>query len=253
MAQPPIEEVKFEAAQANFSQGVYPVFLRAYSDCLTLRAAKLKPPLDLKERWRRILRKLSGSPNHREGEIPAQVMNEVSNCLSHLIQFHDSQVSLDKRLKNIEKAGNHLDRANLDLYKLSCFELSRVLNWFVGDPLRVMEVETPTDFASGYKEFLAAARQAREYEVKSIGLGTDNTISAYVEAIEKGMALIVQAFPDMLDGSIQGNPGKADAKRPSKTARHNRLRFNAWLWFKCIVLAAILTFAIEEIFAWLWH
>ncbi len=121
---------------------------------------------------------------------PRQVLNEESNALSHLAQFQNVDLTTKERQENLDRATNHIKRVTIDLHKLTWAELRTKLDLLIGDDQRRLCFNlTEAEVLNRYEKFILAGRDARQFEVQSIGVDTEGTIKMYDDANEIGFNL----------------------------------------------------------------
>ena len=105
---------------------------------------------------------------------PLQVIIEIENTFAHLAEaIHEAQKNEKDKTKirnNIQRAKNHLNRLETDVYKLLLVELKRRLN-----------IERKNQ-----REIIQLSQKARNTELKEIGAddkGHQRVIEAYKKAV----------------------------------------------------------------------
>ena len=122
---------------------------------------------------------------------PEQILIEESNMLSHVAQSHNPSLNKDIQDDNIKKAKNHLVRATLDLHKLVWAELRQRLDAFILDENRRLCFNaSEKEVLADYDKFVEKGREARRYEMESIGVDPLNSISHYEEVNKIGYDLL---------------------------------------------------------------
>lgn len=124
---------------------------------------------------------------------PEEILTAIENSFSHLMQYLSRDLDLDVREKNLVKAHNHLVRATLDSHKIL---------WIVNDN-KIQEVWNDDDMRAYcfkdipqhdlpnlYSEYVTLSKQARESELRNVGIDTSESISMWKEANNKGKELV---------------------------------------------------------------
>lgn len=85
------------------------------------------------------------------GEKPEQIVTEIENALSHVAQYHNSNISKSEKTENVKKAHNH----------------------FKSDVKQVKDQ---------YLSFLKAFQEARKIEMQNIGINPLASLEKYKNA-----------------------------------------------------------------------
>lgn len=137
------------------------------------------------------------------GDKPAQFLTEIENAFAHVAQYHNPEVDPKDKEKNISKAMDHLMRVTLDSYKLLWSTMDSSLTEVYGDDFkRVYCVNMEqSDFVSKYQNFKKLAQEAREIEIKNIGVQPLKALDAFKKVIEFGDDLIAGIDQNKIESS----------------------------------------------------
>jgi hypothetical protein len=126
------------------------------------------------------------------GDKPQQVLIELENVLSHLSQLFNLEVSPKEKSVNLQKANDHLFRVTLDCYKLLWISLLDQLKMIEGDDsvrkfgLNISEAE----FTMKLQKIKKLAQEARNIEMKAVGISPMSSIDKYKEVVKNSYELI---------------------------------------------------------------
>lgn len=126
------------------------------------------------------------------GDKPQQVLIELENVLSHLSQLFNLEVSPKEKSVNLQKANDHLFRVTLDCYKLLWISLLDQLKMIEGDDsvrkfgLNISEAE----FTMKSQKIKKLAQEARNIEMKAVGISPMSSIDKYKEVVKNSYELI---------------------------------------------------------------
>lgn len=126
------------------------------------------------------------------GAKPDETLLEIENILSHVARCFDPAQDEITKLKNVEKAKRHLERATLDCVKIIWVDISETLDSVNNDEtLRRYCVNMPEhEFAKKYMEYQDLLTQARLTEMNSVGVSPLESVYEYKRALELGKYLI---------------------------------------------------------------
>ena len=126
------------------------------------------------------------------GDKPQQVLIELENVLSHLSQLFNLEVTPKEKSVNLQKANDHLFRVTLDCYKLLWINIHDQLKRIEGDDsvrklgLNISEAE----FTMKLQKIKKLAQEARNIEMKAVGISPMSSIDKYKEVVKNSYELI---------------------------------------------------------------
>lgn len=117
---------------------------------------------------------------------PQQIIFEIENTFSHLMVYHTNltpTISND----NLRKAHNHLIRATMDCYKMLWTEMSNNLDLiFKENNALLIFNANENDIMKLWIDFKNKAKEARNEELKNVGVDFMKAIELYKEAVDIG-------------------------------------------------------------------
>jgi hypothetical protein len=162
-------------------------------------------------------------------------LNEISNALSHLIQYADESLDITTRNKNLEKAANHLIRGCLDMYKLifikhgkTIIDITKSSKGLLATNMQVL------DILRTIYEFKERGRHARKIEVRNVGVNPLDTVCLYDDAVTEGDKLCSAYRPE------------AEGILNKILLRDNRL--NLWWAVALAIVGELVILAANELF-----
>jgi len=126
------------------------------------------------------------------GDTPQQVLIELENVLSHLSQLFNLEATPKEKSVNLQKANDHLFRVTLDCYKLLWISLLDQLKMIEGDDsvrklgLNISEAE----FTMKLQKIKKLAQEARNIEMKAVGISPMSSLDKYKEVVKNSYELI---------------------------------------------------------------
>ncbi len=126
------------------------------------------------------------------GDKPQQVLIELENVLSHLSQLFNLEATPKEKSVNLQKANDHLFRVTLDCYKLLWISLLDQLKMIEGDDsvrklgLNISEAE----FTMKLQKIKKLAQEARNIEMKAVGISPMSSLDKYKEVVKNSYELI---------------------------------------------------------------
>ena len=126
------------------------------------------------------------------GDKPQQVLIELENVLSHLSQLFNLEATPKEKSVNLQKANDHLFRVTLDCYKLLWISLLDQLKMIEGDDsvrklgLNISEAE----FTMKLQKIKKLAQEARNIEMKAVGIYPMSSLDKYKEVVKNSYELI---------------------------------------------------------------
>jgi len=120
------------------------------------------------------------------------VLIELENVLSHLSQLFNLEATPKEKSVNLQKANDHLFRVTLDCYKLLWISLLDQLKMIEGDDsvrklgLNISEAE----FTMKLQKIKKLAQEARNIEMKAVGISPMSSLDKYKEVVKNSYELI---------------------------------------------------------------
>lgn len=126
------------------------------------------------------------------GDKPQQVLIELENVLSHLSQLFNPEVTPKEKSVNLQKANDHLFRVTLDCYKLLWIRLLDQLKMIEGDDsVRKLGLNiSEAGFTMKLQKIKKLAQEARNIEMKAVGISPISSIDKYKEVVKNSYDLI---------------------------------------------------------------
>lgn len=121
---------------------------------------------------------------------PQQIIFEIENTFSHLMVYHSNP---DQSIKdsNLNKAYNHLLRATMDYYKMLWSEMSTNLDSiFKENNSFLFFNDNQNNVMSLWISFKRKAKEARNEELKNVGVNFMEAICLYKEAVDIGSQIL---------------------------------------------------------------
>ncbi len=132
---------------------------------------------------------------------PDETLYEIEQMLSHIDKVFDFMLDEETRLKNVDKAVGHLERAILDCLKILWIEIKIKVNLIYNDGSRRKYCVNMSEreFTQKYMEYNKLLSEARRTEMESVGVSPSKSIPEYKNAIRLGKELLESIDDDKLN------------------------------------------------------
>lgn len=132
---------------------------------------------------------------------PDETLYEIEQILSHIDKIFDPKLDEQTRLKNVDKAVGHLERAILDCVKILWIEINRKVDLIYKDASRRKYCVnmSESEFTKKYIKYNKLLSAARRTELESAGISPSKSIPEYKNAIQLGKELLESIDDDKLN------------------------------------------------------